>query len=386
MLRMAVGHSDDVDPDDAIAAAIEGCRSGLGGLAPQATVLIAAFESFQPTMLAAVHDAFPGAAIVGATSAAEISSVAGFQEDSVSLTAFASDVADITVGFGRGLEADVEQACRTAVRQARAATAKPPKACVVLTENFVVDAQRTIDGIAAALPEGVVILGGGSARERIIETRPTLQFAGGEVADDAVAVLLFSGPLAVSTAVGTGWRTIGRRGVVTRARSGVVEAIDGRPALEFVASFIGTPGPGLAANPLAVFEDSSNDFYLRTMLPSTTAPGAVTVMGSIREGLQVQLTTATTDEILGGARASIAEAVEHFPPGVRPEAALVFSCAIRKSLLGTRTQSEAEIVRSVLGADVPVAGLYCFGEIGPIAAAGGSRILNETFVTLLLGT
>jgi hypothetical protein len=35
---------------------------------------------------------------------------------------------------------------------------------------------------------------------------------------------------------------------------------------------------------------------------------------------------------------------------------------------------------------VPVTGLYCFGEIGPVRGAGGSRILNETFVTLLLGT
>ena len=46
MLRMAVGHSDEVDAADAIAVAIYQCRDQLGGLAPQAGFLVAAFDSF----------------------------------------------------------------------------------------------------------------------------------------------------------------------------------------------------------------------------------------------------------------------------------------------------------------------------------------------------
>jgi hypothetical protein len=108
-------------------------------------------------------------------------------------------------------------------------------------------------------------------------------------------------------------------------------------------------------------------------------------MGTIPEGNEVQLTTANTDEILAGARSSVARALEGFPTGATPEAALVFSCAVRKALLGSRTRVESELVRSVLGPSIPVAGLYCYGEIGPIGDSG-SRVLNETFVTLLLGT
>ena len=36
MLKVAVGHSDDVDASDAIAIVIAQCRSQLGELAPQA--------------------------------------------------------------------------------------------------------------------------------------------------------------------------------------------------------------------------------------------------------------------------------------------------------------------------------------------------------------
>ena len=382
---MAVGHSDDVDAGDAIAAAIEACRVGLAGLTPQAAILIAAYETFEPAMLAAVNDAFPGTAVVGATSAAELTSVGGFMEDSVSLTVFASDEIDITVGFARGLGDDVDATTRAVAMDAMSATKLDPKVCVVLAENFVTDPQRTVDGLAGALPDGVVIVGGGSGRGRSNQMRPTLQFGRGEVADDGLAILLFSGPVAIATAVGTGWKTIGRRGTITGSAQGVVEGIDGRPAAEFVSRYVGELGAGLAGTPLAVFESSGEDFYLRTMMPWSGEDRGLTIMGTIPEGREVQLTTANTDEILAGARSSVARALADFPAGATPEAALVFSCAIRKGLLGSRTHVESELVRSVLGASIPVSGLYCYGEIGPIGDSG-SRLLNETFVTLLLGT
>jgi hypothetical protein len=306
-------------------------------------------------------------------------------EDSVSLTVFASDEIDITVGFARGLGDDVDATTRAVAMDAMAQTTLDPKVCVVLAENFVTDPQRTVNGLALALPDGVVIVGGGSGRGRSNQMRPTLQFGGGEVAEDGLAILLFSGPVAISTAVGTGWRTIGRRGTVTGSAEGLLEAIDGRPAAEFVSRYVGELGAGLAGTPLAVFESSGEDFYLRTMMPWSGEDRGLTIMGTIPEGHEVQLTMANTDEILAGARSSVARALEGFPAGATPQAALVFSCAIRKGLLGSRTRVESELVRSVLGASVPVSGLYCYGEIGPIGDTG-SRLLNETFVTLLLGT
>ena len=81
MLTMAVGHSDDVDAADAIAIAIDQCRAQLDGLAPQAGFLVAAFDSFDPSLVATVRDAFPGCAVMGSTSSAEMSSTSGFLEE-----------------------------------------------------------------------------------------------------------------------------------------------------------------------------------------------------------------------------------------------------------------------------------------------------------------
>ena len=89
MFKMAVGHSDDVDPADAIGIAIEQCRASLDGQTPQAAILFAAFDSFEPSIVDDVRRAFPGISIMGATSAAEVSSVNGYQEDSILLAVFA---------------------------------------------------------------------------------------------------------------------------------------------------------------------------------------------------------------------------------------------------------------------------------------------------------
>ena len=48
--------------------------------------------------------------------------------------------------------------------------------------------------------------------------------------------------------------------------------------------------------------------------------------------------------------------------------ALVFSCAARKWVLGTKAEEEAGLLRQQCtksGTDVPLSGFYCFGEIAP---------------------
>jgi len=384
MLKMAVGHSDDVEPKDAIAEAIEQCRASLGEAIPQAAILFSTFDAFDTWVPAAIREAFPGIAVMGTTSGAEMSSVGGYREDSVTLATFASDEVDITVGLGSGLTDDLDAACRAAVEQAMAGTSKEPKVCVMVTEPYIVEPQHTLQAMRRALPEGVVLVGGASGRSDFSAVTPTYQFVNETVVDNGFAIMLFSGPVVFSTSVGTGWKTIGPRGTVTRSENGSLNEVDGKPAVEFVKRYLDEIGPATYGNPLAVFEQGTDDFYLRA-IPTVTEDGSLPV-GTIPIGAEVQLTTADTDAILSGTRDALREARERFPAGAKPEAALLFSCAIRKFLLGTQTKVEAELAQSAFGTAVPLVGLYCFGEVGPIEGADASRFLNETFVTLLLGT
>jgi hypothetical protein len=246
--------------------------------------------------------------------------------------------------------------------------------------------------LRAELGDGVPIVGGGATSEDPTadpSATSGLQLVNDQVIDGGIAILLFSGPLDFSIGVETGWRGVGPRATVTRITPGKLVEIDGRPAVEFFDRFIGTaPGQGPPiANPLAVFASpDATDFYLRTATALDHATGEVRVFGAVPEGATIQLTVAATDDILDGARASVSDALTRYPAGATPDGALLYSCVVRRFLLGTRTGREMEAVRSIVGAATPVAGVYCMGEIAPFADGVLARFHNATMVSVLLGS
>jgi hypothetical protein len=385
---MAVGHSDDLDPEGALAEIFDACDAGLMGATPKAGLLLSTWAADHRAMIDAVRARYPGIELAGSSSGGEMSSVIGFSEDSISLALFASDAIDVVAGLGRDLAADPVAAARQAVAGAMARTDKKPRVCVALPSIGGVEAGVILDALRAALGPGVPVVGGGAA-PRDPSASPdgsgSYQFVGDALATDSLAILLFAGPVAVSFGVETGWRPVGPRATVTRSSSSTVQEIDGRPALEFYERYVGSGQPPVA-NPLAVFEDPTSDrSYLRTPVAYDRETGSIGFFGAVPEGSTVQLTMAAVDQIFEGARASVAEALAGFPAGSRPDGALLFSCATRKYLLGTRAGQEIDVVRALLGERVPVSGLYCMGEIAPAALTGSSRFHNATMVSLLLG-
>jgi len=392
MFRMAVGHSDDIDLDAALETVFAECDAALAGAIPKAALLLASWETDHQHAVDAVRARYPGIELAGTSTSGEMSSVMGYQQDSVELVLFASDAVDITAGLGRGLAADPVGAVREAVTAARGRTTLPPSLCLVMPSIGVVDAAVILEALRAELGPDVPILGGGASPQNpVADPAATsgLEFAGDSVIDGGISILLFSGPLDYSFGVETGWRGVGPMAKVTRvADDGRVEEIDGRPAVEFFDRYLGSSDgqPPPIANPLAVFDPHDDAaFYLRTATNLDQATGKVAFFGLVPEGATVQLTVAATDEIVDGARASIADALTRFPAGREPDAALFWSCATRRFLLGTRTGREVEAVRGALGATTPVAGFYCLGEIAPIVAGDISQFHNATMVAVLLG-
>lgn len=391
MFRMAVGHSDDIDLDAALATVFDECDTALEGATPKAGFLLANWEADHAAIVRAVNDRYPGIELVGSSTTGEMSSELGFVEDSIALALFASDIVDVTVGLGRDLAKDARAAGRDAVQDARSRTQLPPALCVIFPTIGVADPYDVLEGLRDELGPGVPILGGGaSPRDPVADPAATMgkQLVHGEVVDGGVAILLFSGPLAYSYGVDTGWRGVGPRAVVSSIVDGRVHEIDGRPAIEFFDRYLGTASTAPPiANPLAVFDSpTATDFYLRTATFLDRSNGDVSTFGPIPEGVTVQLTVAATDQIVEGVRSSVSEALRTFPAGSVPDGALVYSCATRRFLLGTRTSREIELMRDLVGREVPIAGFYCLGEFAPLGSGEASRFHNATLVSVLLGS
>jgi hypothetical protein len=69
MFRMAVGHSDDVDVDDALAQVFAQCDEALARQTPKAGLLFAAVDADHQVLVDAVRSKYPGIELIGSSSA-----------------------------------------------------------------------------------------------------------------------------------------------------------------------------------------------------------------------------------------------------------------------------------------------------------------------------
>jgi hypothetical protein len=388
VLKMAIAQTDEVDGEFAAKEIISQCADALDGLDPQAGLLLAAHDLDFDKFLSAVTSAYPDMDLIGCTTMAPMSSVSGYVEGSTTLTLFASDVLDFTAGLGSNVAADVKSAARQALQEANDKTTKDPALLVVTPTVEGFDPTVVTSEVGKLFEGSVPVFGGGAAPDWPMAT-PWLggiQFYGSQVLTDSLPVLLISGPLHVSVGVAHGWSPVGKTAVVTKATDHKVYEIDDEPILDFYRHYLGVDTEPAFANPLAILDEKTGRYVLRAALQYDSTDGSAIFFGSIPQGATVQLAMATTEEILQGTEASVAEALSGFPSEAKPEGALIASCAVRSFLLGTRTRGEIERITGGLDNDLPVSGFYAFGEIGPLGLDSTPSFHNETCVTVLIGT
>ncbi len=386
MFFAVVAHSEDIDAQGVLEELLEQCRNELDERVPQAGILFCTIDLEHDHLVQGIDDAWPGIALIGCTTDGEFSSRLGYREDSASLILLGSDSVEITAGLGRDVGKDMTAACAQAVASATSEITNSPTLCITLPESLTTSGQQIVESLEQALGENVPVLGATAGDGfRLTGTR---QFCGRTVCSDSVPVLLFSGPLLYSIAVASGWKPMGETGLVTRSVGTIVHEIDGRPAIDFYRQRLGAQGAPGPEIPLAVLDEQGAVECLRATLAGVDEDtGAIAYLGDVREGAMVQITVADRGAILEGCRESVRKAFADFPHGKTPAAALFFSCAARKMLLGTHTGEEIGIVESVIGSQVPVCGFYGYGEIGPRDTNDPtSKYHNETFVSLILGT
>lgn len=382
MLKVAVGHSEDVDAIDAIEEVIQQCRQSLGDSSPKAGILFADFEYDHSVMLDQINKAFPNIELIGCTTNGELSSEGAFLEDSVVLICLASDSIEMAVGLGKNLAADPVAATRHAVEGAQAKLSGDPQLCITYYESLTTSANVVLTSLKGQFDQPMPIFGGTAAGPWM--QQKTRQFYMNEVLNDAIPLLLFSGDVLFSFGVATGWKPFGRQHTVTKVDYNVVYEIDDQSAVELYRSYLGSHERISAEFPLAVFEKNMEGFYLRAPL-LVENDGSLQFAGDIPEGATVQLTQSIHDDILAAVKTAAEQALEGYTGKKKPALALITSCAARRAVLGTRVIEEYEILSNALPDDVIIGGYYSYGELCPLDDEEPSRFHNETFVTLLIG-
>ena len=256
-----------------------------------------------------------------------------------------------------------------------------------------------LDALHRELGEGFEIVGGYPGDDQRFQE--TFQYFDGKVYKDAIAGVMISHDATLRTGigVGSGFESIGNSFVCTSSTGNIVREFDHMPALELYREFLGPERwarlPGVFMEyPLGLIDEqvSHGDlscFQLRSGVQALEHEGAIFVAASIPEGSSLTLTTGSRGDLVNGARRA-AEQAKRTLQGARPEMIIMFSCVGRKMVLGRRVQEEVDAVRECLGYDIPIAGFYTYGEIGPIdktrPTLSTSKFHNETVVLWVLGS
>ena len=386
MLKVAVAQSLVIDSMDALEELFEQCNEKLGDLKPQAGILFAGIDHDFELILNRINEEYPGIELLGCTTDGELSSVHGYADDSVVLMLFCSDKLCFTTGVADGISKGTAVTIKKAVDSAKLKLDEDPKLCITTPSGLTASGDNIVEGLRLSLGENFPIFGGTAGDQWRMNC--TYQFYNDKVFTDAAPFLLISGPLLYSFGVQTGWMPIGKKAKVTKSDNNVVYEIGDNKALVFYKHLlgektgIGDEGP-VSDYPLAVFEEDTESFYLRSSINMDRETGSVTFVGNVPEGSTIQITHSTRDKIVEAAETSINSSVTEYP-GSQPSAALCFSCASRKQVLGTRVEEEYHAFKRNFP-DLPVAGFYTYGEIGPLKRGKPTRFHNETFFNVIIG-
>lgn len=244
--------------------------------------------------------------------------------------------------------------------------ANDAEALLLAADPFTFPVESVLRRIDAERP-GLTVLGGlASAATRRGGNR--LLVDGRIHADGAGGVLI--GGVGMHTVVSQACRPVGRPYVVTKCGRDSVDELGGRPALERLHELAEDASDeeralldhGIHAG-LVVDEHQTDfgpgDFLVRGILGVERATGAITIDEPVEVGQTFQFhvrDAATADEDL---RARLA----HVTAG----GALLFTCSGRgRAFFGERDHDTGVIVETL--GPVPVAGMFCAGELGPVGA------------------
>ncbi len=340
-----------------------------------------------PPRISEIQTMYPGAHILGCTTAGEICGTE-VADDSVVVTAvtFAHTQirgARLRLSETGGSRQAGEVLAQSLPKVIPGKDSEVPAALAhvfVLSDGLKVNGSELVAGMAKRLPVGINVTGGLAADgARFTETLTLLNAAAAP--DQIVALGLYGSRLRIGFGSLGGWDPFGPERQVTKSKGNVLFELDGQSALGLYKKYLGDHAPGLPATgllfPLSLRSRPEDPAVVRTILNVDELQQSLTFAGDIPEGGRVRLMKANFDRLIDGATGAATISIQA-ASSLPPELAILISCVGRKLVLKQRIEEEVEGVRGVLGERAALAGFYSYGELSPFTPGGRCELHNQT--------
>lgn len=257
---------------------------------------------------------------------------------------------------------------------------------ILLADPFRMDSHLLVRGLSGCYSATPIV---GGMTSGVNQERRTWTFLDQHVYDEGGVALMLAGPVRVLPMVSQGCEPVGEPWTITRADRNTILEISNRPALEVLldtarALNVSDDRDSLPFGDWMIgfatdeYKDSfgRGDFVIRGMLRGDMERKGIVVGGAPRVGQTVQfqmrdpaMANVDLHQHLLDLRASLTD--------TPPVAGILFTCNGRGKKLFGLPHHDAESVRGVFRT-LPVAGMFCNGEIGPGGRRGGSMLHGFT--------
>lgn len=358
----------------------------LAAIAPNWVLVFGAASFFADAgFIAVLRQSFPGAALLGCSTAGEIGN-AGVDDNTCIVTAVKFEQTRLRSASTRLMS--MEDSAAAGERIGAALQADDLKAVMVFGPGVQINGSALVEGIVSRVGAGVPITGGLAGDGGAFQRTFTLGEEG--ACDDAIVAVGLAGEgLQFGHGSFGGWESFGPARKVTRSVANVLYELDGEPALEVYKRYLGDHAAGLPASgllfPFAMLgEDHDAIGLIRTILGIDEAAGSLTLAGAIDPDGYLKLMHASTDRLVNGAEAA-AEAAAAMQKTAGDSLAVLVSCVGRKLVMGDRVDEEVEAVGDVFGKGATLTGFYSYGEISPFTPGSACQLHNQTMTITWLG-
>lgn len=326
---------------------------------------------------------FPGAVVVGCSTAGEITN-RGVFDDSIVLTAVNMEKGKTCTATSSLSEAGSSYAAGQKLGE-QLKSASGLKVVLLFSPGLNVNGSELIGGVRSVLGDQIPVTGGLAGDGARFQQ--TYVMLGQQASQDTVVAVGLTGDVKVGYGSRGGWEPFGPDRLVTKVDKNVLYEVDGRRALDLYKEYLGDKAAELPASgllyPFAIIDKANSHDVIRTILNVDEAAGSLTFAGDIPEGATVRLMHASTDGLAGGAKQAATDSngeSEAQSDGF----ALLVSCVGRKLVMGDDVDEEVSAVQNVLGPKTTVTGFYSYGEICPFAGDKASKLHNQTMTITYL--
>jgi methyl-accepting chemotaxis protein len=324
-------------------------------------------RAYQPRLQAA----FPGATVLGATTAGEFTEQ-GDTQGAICVWALAGDFV-VQAAMAGGLGANLDAVGQCLAELEREHSGYPHATALILLDPLSGNAEEATLYASGLLGEKVRLVGGASADN--MEMKKTEVALGERVASDAVVIAMIHSRTRIGIGVCHGHTPLTDPVKVTRSDKNVVYEIDGRPAWEVWtektaprAREIGLDARTLRTSGeifdyLNLFEAglSLGDEYKVRVPLSKGDDGSIHFACGMPQNTVLRIMESVDSRQVASAREAVRRSLHNL--GSREVAgALVFDCSCRKTILRGEFVKAVEAMRDELGG-APLAGFETYGEI-----------------------